>query len=294
VGNEGADKLAGEASRKEETDEINMTIRPDLILPGAKLKSMTQSTAYKIIRTQKMIKPKYREALNRRATVRNMALAKGAVSDLSKVAALPSTIWLSTRHKDVPRNIRYFLWMLIHDGYKVGGHWAKIDGFEHQGICPVCETSETMKHILTECDAPGQELIWDLASRLWRKKTGEDLRPTTGEIMACGAIQKSNKGETRLYRILVSESAYLIWCLRNKRVIGMKDGASDQEITNRWRKTLNNRLELDCILTNKTKYGKKAMGKPLVLETWNKILQNEDRLPDDWTREAGVLVGLED
>lgn len=123
---------------------------------------------------------------------------------------------------------RYFLWMLLHDGYKVRNHWDKTDGLEHQGICPVCETGETMKHILTECDAPRQALVWNLVSNLWRKKTGEDLRPTTGEIMACGAIQRSSKGETRFYRILVSEAAHLIWCLRNERVIRVKDGTSER------------------------------------------------------------------
>jgi ribonuclease HI len=50
-----------------------------------------------------------------------------------------------------------------------------------------------MEHILTKCDAPGQSEVWNLASKIWQKKTGADLRPTVGEIMACGAINKGDK-----------------------------------------------------------------------------------------------------
>jgi hypothetical protein len=118
------------------------------------------------------------------------------------------------------------------------------------------------------------------------------MRPSFGEIIACGAIKKGDAGTSRLYRILLSKSAYLIWKLRNERVIGEKVGASPQEITNRWNKCINNRLELDCLLTNANKWGKKSLNKSLVLATWRKTLQDEDRHPDDWTGMAGVLVGV--
>jgi ribonuclease HI len=75
--------------------------------------------------------------------------------------------------------------------------------------------------------------------------------------MACGLIKRGDKGTTRLFRIIVSESAHLIWRLRNERVIQEKNPASVQEIQNRWRKAINNRLALDCMLTNVAKYAKK-------------------------------------
>jgi ribonuclease HI len=87
-------------------------------------------------------------------------------------------------------------------------------------------------------------------------KTGNEMRPLFGEIMVCGAIKKGDAGASRLYRILLSESAYLIWKLRNKRVIREQDGTSDREIYNQWKKTINNRLEIDCLLTNERKWGR--------------------------------------
>ncbi|KAJ7610555.1 hypothetical protein DFH06DRAFT_1246080 [Mycena polygramma] len=201
-------------------------------------------------------------------------------------------MWGSLKNKDISRNIRFFMWMLIHDGYKVGHHWLHITGFEHQGRCSSCGVTESMKHILTQCQEPGQEQVWSLASELWKLKTGHTMQPAMGDIMACGAAEKSGTGASRLFRIVVSESAHLIWKLRNERVIGNKGTASTREIHNRWCKSINNRLALDCALTNKAKYGKKSLRKDIVRKTWCKILRNEDRLPEDWTRETEVLVGV--
>ncbi|PBK83575.1 hypothetical protein ARMGADRAFT_944806, partial [Armillaria gallica] len=49
---------------------------------------------------------------------------------------------------------------------------------------------------------------------------------------------------------------------------------------------------LDCILSDKKKYKKKAIQKSLVLKTWQGTLLQESSLPEDWTRENGVLVGI--
>ncbi|KAJ7872983.1 hypothetical protein B0H13DRAFT_1633645 [Mycena leptocephala] len=155
-----------------------------------------------------------------------------------------------------------------------------------------------MEHILTQCDVPGQEVIWNLVSKLWKTRTGSELKPTIGGIMACGLMKKGNtpgktdRGTTRLYRIVISESAHLIWRLKSERVINGKDPPTESEIRNRWAHTLNMRITVDCLLTNKAKYGKKALKKSLVLRTWANVLRDEDRLPPDWTRETGVLVGI--
>lgn len=110
--------------------------------------------------------------------------------------------------------------------------------------------------------------------------------------MACAAIKRGNAGTTRLFRILISESAHLIWRLRNERVINAKDPATTREIRNRWLKAINNRLRIDCALTNGIKYGKRAIDKKLVQKTWCNVLKDEENLPKDWTWEAGVLVGV--
>ncbi|KAJ7933230.1 hypothetical protein B0H13DRAFT_1457660, partial [Mycena leptocephala] len=84
---------------------------------------------------------------------------------------------------------------------------------------------------------------------------------------------KSDRGTTRFYRILISESAHLIWRLKNERVINGKDPPAPAEIKNRWVYGLNVRLTIDCLMTNKAKYGKKALKKGLVLRTWGTCLR---------------------
>jgi ribonuclease HI len=81
AGNEAADTLAGEGSRKPDEDVIVDTANAALLLPGAKLQAMTQSLAYKIIRKIKMDKPGYSALLERQATVKNMELAQVAAAD---------------------------------------------------------------------------------------------------------------------------------------------------------------------------------------------------------------------
>ncbi|KAF9058415.1 hypothetical protein BDP27DRAFT_1241297, partial [Rhodocollybia butyracea] len=116
-------------------------------------------------------------------------------------------------------------------------------------------------------------------------------------VLACGltSFKKGNKtlkGESRLYRIIVSESAHLIWKLRNARVINGTPNPSAQEVTNRWLFTINSRLNLDRLLTNSKKFGGKALSCALVTKTWQNILDGQDSLPEDWCKRAGVLVGI--
>ncbi|KAJ7763988.1 hypothetical protein DFH07DRAFT_738580, partial [Mycena maculata] len=96
-----------------------------------------------------------------------------------------------------------------------------------------------------------------------------------------------------LYRILMSESAYPIWKLRNERVIS-RDGtpATDEEIKNRWKYHINQRLQVDMTLARRPRLGRRpALAPLLVLTTGSGILDNEQRLPADWLREPRVLVG---
>jgi len=109
----------------------------------------------------------------------------------------------------------------MHDGYKIGKYWRKIPGYEDRGICQFWNTEESMEHILTQCLVLGQEHIWGLAGSLWQYKALPWSKPVFGEILGCGIVNLQNeegkylKGESRFRRILVSESAYLIWKLRN-------------------------------------------------------------------------------
>ena len=86
----------------------------------------------------------------------------------------------------------------------------------------------------------------------------------------------SLRGANRLYRIAVSESAHLIWRLRCKwRISDEADPdkiPTKEEVQKVWLNVINRRLRLDCLLTDKHKYGKKAIRQPLVEKTWWGVL----------------------
>ncbi|KAJ7192600.1 hypothetical protein GGX14DRAFT_379962, partial [Mycena pura] len=122
-----------------------------------------------------------------------------------------------------------------------------------------------------------------------------------GTILGCGLADfrdpggKLKRGTQRLYRISMSESAYLIWRLRNDRVIS-RDGtpATEDEIVNKWKFMVNQRLQVDITLANRPVKGKRPTLAPqLILATWSDTLtlDSEQSLPANWLRELRVLVG---
>lgn len=49
---------------------------------------------------------------------------------------------------------------------------------------------------------------------------------------------------------------------------------------------------MDRLTCDKERYGRRATQPGTVLRTRSSVLLGKDNLPDDWTREAGVLVGI--
>ncbi|KAJ3806315.1 hypothetical protein F5876DRAFT_91118 [Lentinula aff. lateritia] len=276
-GNKKADKLAMEGRLKEEADEIDPDILPDVRITGAKLECITQSLAQK-------------------ATICGLEQAKICADDLFSYTPTSETIWKSIRHRDLGKKICAFLWMLLHDGYKVGEYWEKIPGYENRAKCAHCQTTESMEHILTDCQAPGQKEIWDLTRKLWEKSGATWNNIEFGSILCCGLADfKDGRGKrkpeiSRLFRILISESAYLIWKLRCERVIGKKMICKTQ-ITNKWIWTIESRLNLDCLLTSK-KLSKGKLSKKIVEKSWGKVVSNQETFFET-LEDAGVLDSMQ-
>ncbi|KAK0431226.1 hypothetical protein EV421DRAFT_1720723, partial [Armillaria borealis] len=197
-----------------------------------------------------------------------------------------------------------FVWKSIHGAFKLGDFWDRL-GPEYAGRvnCPKCGVQETMEHILLECQIIGQELIWKLTEELWMKKHNKWYKPTLGLILgSLLVVTKDNKGKrhtsvTRLYRIIISEAAHLIWKICCQRRIARGDDVPEKwhkedEICNVWFKIINQRLTLDWLAANPRKYSIKATKKTIVLKMWSGVLENEILLPEDWIHQRRVLVGM--
>jgi hypothetical protein len=184
--------------------------------------------------------------------------------------------------------------------YKIGNFWKHIPDKEHYAECPTCKVEESMEHVMIDCTAPGQAEVWHLAKVLWSMKGKEWPTISFGTALSCGISrilgEDYNKWDNRLFRILVSESAYFIWKLRCKRRIPTGDNPeaqhTTQEIQNRWLQMINGRLTLERLLTDKRRYGKKALSVQTVIKTWDGVLLDRTSLPDNWIKHNGVLVGI--
>ena len=286
--------LLQEASNLNDEIEEDLETNPNLLLTGAKLSSLNQATAYKILRALKM-----KDYSKRRQTQENLKVALQAPQ---LITLKEQNIWVAIRHPDLHRNARAFLWMTIHDAYMVGSNWLRpgfAPEYQERSECQHCHEIETMEHILKKCQSPGQKQVWRLAKRLWYRKTGKNMVTTFGTILATPAItlhksvRKSEVGKNRMLRILMIESVHLIWKLRCERVIQKENAAfTRNEIKNKWTHVLNDRLDLDRKLTHQ-KFGKKALPIKLVKATWQGTLQNEETLPENWITDDGVLVGID-
>jgi len=96
-----------------------------------------------------------------------------------------------------------------------------------------------------------------------------------GSIIGCGlgkfkfAKGQHKPGANRLYRILLSESAYLIWKIHCECLLARSNEEqwhSQKEIQNHWLHVVNKRLQLDCAMTNR-RFEKKALTDDVVLQT---------------------------
>ncbi|KAJ7125857.1 hypothetical protein C8R46DRAFT_927517 [Mycena filopes] len=241
-----------------------------------------------------------RKKVSRKTTNKIISTVQDELRSQYVHAPTPATIWKSIRHKDVTRQIRTFLWKSMHGAHRIGKFWENIPECEDRAICGHCGVVETFEHIMLECERPGQKQVWALAKALWAKKHQKWPALSLGAILGCGLAnfedekKKAIPSTARLYRILITESMYLIWKLRCECVIG-HDGVppAKNHVHNRWVRTMNEHLEIDINLTNEMKFGKQySLPQALVLETWRGTLKDEGKMPKDWLRQPEVLVGI--
>jgi hypothetical protein len=259
--------------------------------PGMLLKDGNQRLFTKIIQS-------LGSRPHRKSTACNLARIQSSIHEQFGYEPTTAAVWSSIRSNTIHRLTRNFLWKCIHDIYRVGYFWDHIPNCEIFGQCHTCRVPETLEHIMLECLAPGTQQIWRLAEKFWKLRYASWIKLNWGLLLGCGLSRfRSTKGrilpgKNRLFTITVSTSMHLIWKLRNERMFETHSDSSESEIHNRWVAIMNLTLKRDKLLTNRVRFGGLATNKQLVLNTWSGTLLDEDALPDDWTRQKGVLVGI--
>ncbi|KAF9464942.1 hypothetical protein BDZ94DRAFT_1160912 [Collybia nuda] len=291
--------LAQEGLQKQQNPENHPQPIPELDISGICLAGATQALLYKGIQEQRKTAP-------RRKTLCLLDRSRYAAKQLSGKTMTDAELWKSIRQRShLPKGIRNFLWKNLHDAFKIGEYWRNIPTLEHQGYCnlrPNCLGEETMEHILLECQVSSATNLWKIAKTLWLKKDPKWPEIIYGIILACNTADfqargKTQPGKNRLFAIIISETAYLIWKIRCERVFQgdkpLEAIHSKKALENRWLQCINTCLKLDQLQANHSKYGKKAMKESLVMDTWSGILMDEENLPKNWIWQSSVLVGID-
>ncbi|KZV82321.1 hypothetical protein EXIGLDRAFT_576561, partial [Exidia glandulosa HHB12029] len=248
-----------------------------LIVPGARLGAMSQKRAHRIIRQLKSDRTP-----ERRATAVEIKRAQAALTKINGRPPTARQIWTATKSKDVSRNVRNFQWKGLHGAHKVGEYFETMPSpWKELAQCPRCNCTESMQHILFECTDPARETIWQLAEDSLEKKIDSYPEVDLGTVWGCSAAvfedeeKEAAAGKARAFRIIVSESAFLIWKIRCERRIQHEDDVnwtlSQEEIINRWRAVINMRISTDRLLTNKSRHKRGALGTQTVLHTWRSL-----------------------
>jgi hypothetical protein len=264
---------------------------------------MSQSLLYKGVKQRKASE-------SRPATQKNIDCIQNAVEEIMGHLHKEEDIWRSLKRRDrLAAKPSVFLWKSIHQIHKIGKFWKTIPELtERRMPCDVCEVEEeSMEHILLECKATGQERVWKLVKDLWHEAMPKYELPylSIGSILGIGLLEiidsegKPVPGATRLLQILISESAYLIWLIRNEWCMRREQDPtkihSRKEVKARWKAAIERRMRHDKILTNRIAFSRKALSDKLVEATWAKAERVLREIPTDLDRPArrGVLVGDE-
>lgn len=246
-GNEEADRLAGEGMAKPlPSSPYTLEFPEQQVVSGASISKLEQRDLYKFIRDKQPLPM-------RSHTGCNVRIIQACAKETFTRTPTEEAVWNASRHRDLTRKTRDFLWKSTQNAYKIGEYWNPIEGFEDRGLCPICKEQEDMDHILTSCTAAPRAKAWELANRLWRNRSNIPLPSRVGDVLGCGLANfkwqgRPDKGKNRLYRILMSETAYLIWKMRNKRRIRDNDNPptnTNNETTTRWYHAINKRLTID-------------------------------------------------
>jgi hypothetical protein len=288
-----------EGARKPDDDELDLSIPNEFNIQGAKVTKLTQAAAYDGIKQWKPTQPRHaaEDALQR---------TQDAIRIYTGETETYETIWKSIRKPAIRHKIRQFLYKTIHSTYMIGQFWSHIPGAEDRQFCTTCGRTESMEHILTQCNAPPRRLIWSLAEQAWPNGTYEWPQISSGIILGCGAIttpkqthqnahqdkerrRPSHRATCRLLQILLSESAHLIWVLRCERVIYEKSPHQQKKYEDRWYHAINDRLTIDKFTATMIKQNKTYT--KLIKDTWEPLLYKENDLPTNWISNHEVLVG---
>ncbi|KAK1227002.1 hypothetical protein PQX77_010011 [Marasmius sp. AFHP31] len=244
------------------------------------------------------------ERPERKRTGANVKTLQEAVHTHNKLKPQERIIWRSLSDRDISRRMRHFLFLALHGGHRIGYYWKHF--CPERMECTCCKITETLEHVLVKCSQPWVNLTWKIAQSAWPAAFGPWPEISFGSILGCSLMTfKSPEGEvlpgaTRLFKILITECAHLIWKMRCETVIGEKPTPSNREVYNRVVATINTRLKRDLLMAKRRNLPARYASRHQISCTWQHVVtlpagEDVDTLGqgESWMNNTGVLVAIE-
>lgn len=190
-GNEKADQLAQSGATKADVDEVDLYVPRNFDIQGAKLSLITQWLAYRALMADTHLE-------YNRQTLCLLSITRAAIENLTTTLETDETIWKSCRHKDITKKIQMFIYKTLNNAYKLGEFWLQIPTFEQRARCSTCgELSESMEHILVQCNNLARKKIWSMVRTIWPRKYGPWPELSIGLILGCGVLSLPQNPQNR-------------------------------------------------------------------------------------------------
>ncbi|KAH7099072.1 hypothetical protein BKA62DRAFT_608330, partial [Auriculariales sp. MPI-PUGE-AT-0066] len=274
---------AAETALDEETPAVQQPDGPsEFDLPGMPLSGLSQRLAHQTIR-----RTRSRATRARRSTTAHLDAAREAVFAACGRHPSDRDLHLSAFHRDFRRETRQLLWRGKHMAHRCGDFFERMGPeWQHLAVCRLCEdTTDSFEHALMTCEDGVRAQVWRLAEQLWTSRGGEWPALSIGLVLGCGAVsirnakRKYDAGATRLFRILIAESAHLIWNLRCDRRIEHADDPdfrhAPQFVKSEFCRVIRSRFDSDHLLTNRRRYGNRALKRNTVNATWRGLFEEQ-------------------
>ncbi|EJD54705.1 hypothetical protein AURDEDRAFT_51216 [Auricularia subglabra TFB-10046 SS5] len=247
----------------------------------------------------------------RKTTAKNVTMIKDDIKAYCGYTPTTEQIWQGIRGNDMSRQVRNFLWKAVHGAHKIGPYFEKMPSpWREMAQCPTCGTEESMEHVLLDCPDSKQAVIWEQVGKFFKMRR-IDAGVSYGTILGCANVRLDGFGSNRdlpaerAYRIVVAESAFLVWKLRCEKRIEHADdpdwSISDKAAKERWQHMIKARRWQDRYLAKSRKrYPSGSTQRYITWATWrdmsvpecSSVFQIMKEL--DGYRHLGVFVGSDE
>ncbi|KAI6128056.1 hypothetical protein EDD17DRAFT_1473266 [Pisolithus thermaeus] len=245
-------------------------IPPEFQTDGARLHTLDQYTAYQLI-----MQTYTKDPSERNSTHQNLEKIKFHYKNTNNQIVEETQIWKSQKKPWISKKIQDYLWKITHNVLKVGNFFKNIPNLEHLQTC-ACGKTESPEHILIKCKENKAPSLWkEIQNTLnemdetthWPIPTIEMIQTPNLISLQCKKGDKLKTEKQKLYQIIMTETTWLLWKERNRRVFDNTKNTKS-EIENKWKSMMTKRIEREWQQTKQIEISRQKQKRTQFEQRW--------------------------